>query len=254
MNPVALRALLESVQGGELDVAAALERLASLPFADLGFAKIDHHRGLRCGAPEVVYGEGKTNEQLVAIAQELLSRETNLLVTRVRPEQAEAVLAVVPEVEYDALARTLWLERGPQPEAPPRPVVVLCAGTSDLPVAREAVITARALGNAVTLLSDVGVAGLHRLLAHQETLRGAGVLVVVAGMEGALPSVVCGLVDRPVIAVPTSVGYGAALGGLTALAGMLTACAPGMTVVNVDNGFGAGYAAARINRLSLPSA
>lgn len=251
MNPDAIRSLLEGVQAGSLDVAAALERLATLPFTDLGFAKIDHHRELRCGAPEVVYGEGKTVEQLVAIAREIAGRETNLLVTRVSPDQAAAVAEVLPDVEHDSLARTLFLKQGSQPPTPPRPVVVLCAGTSDLPVAREALVTARALGSQAELLSDVGVAGLHRLLAHQETLRGAGVLVVVAGMEGALPSVVCGLVDRPVIAVPTSVGYGVALGGLTALCGMLTACAPGMTVVNVDNGFGAGYAAARINRLSL---
>lgn len=249
MSPEAIKALLEGVQSGAVDVAGALEQLATLPFKDLGFAKIDHHRSLRCGAPEVVYGEGKTIEQLRAIATELVERDTNLLVTRVSPEQAAAVAEVVPEVEHDVLARTLFLQRGPQPAPPERKVLVLCAGTTDLPVAREALVTLRAMNNTAELLSDVGVAGIHRLLAHQEALRSAGVLIVVAGMEGALPSVVCGLVERPVIAVPTSVGYGAALGGLTAMFGMLTACAPGMTVVNVDNGFGAGYAAARINRL-----
>lgn len=249
MSPDAIKALLEGVQSGAIEVPAALEELATLPFKDLGFAKIDHHRALRCGAPEVVYGEGKTPEHLQAIARELLERDTNLLVTRVSPEQAAAVQEVAPEVEHDVLARTLFLQRGPQGTPPARKVLVLCAGTTDLPVAREALVTLRAMNNTAELLSDVGVAGIHRLLAHQEALRSAGVLIVVAGMEGALPSVVCGLVERPVIAVPTSVGYGAALGGLTAMFGMLTACAPGMTVVNVDNGFGAGYAAARINRL-----
>ena len=249
MSPEAIKALLEAVQSGSLQVPQAMEKLADLPFKDLGFAKIDHHRSLRCGAPEVVYGEGKTNEQLQAIASELVGRDTNLLVTRVSAEQAAAVAEVIPEVEHDPVARTLFLRRGPQPKPPERTVLVLCAGTTDLPVAREALVTLRAMNNTAELLSDVGVAGIHRLLAHQEALRSAGVLIVVAGMEGALPSVVCGLVDRPVIAVPTSVGYGAALGGLTAMFGMLTACAPGMTVVNVDNGFGAGYAAARINRL-----
>jgi NCAIR mutase (PurE)-related protein len=248
MNPKQLEALLAAVAAGELDTGAALERLATFPFRDLEFAKVDHHRALRCGAPEVVYGEGKTPEHLVQIATELLSREQNLLITRVGGDHARAVLAAVPEVSHDPVARTLSLRRGPQPPTPPRPVVVICAGTSDLPVAAEARVTAESLGSRVELLCDVGVAGLHRLLAHQDTLRGAGVLVVVAGMEGALPSVVSGLVDRPVIGVPTSVGYGAALQGLTALFGMLTACAPGMTVVNIDNGFGAGYAAAIMNR------
>ncbi|MGE0712387.1 MAG: nickel pincer cofactor biosynthesis protein LarB [Planctomycetota bacterium] len=253
MNPQDLRRLLEGVRAGELEVGAALDRLASLPFGDLEFAKVDHHRQLRCGAPEVVYGEGKTPAHLVAIARELLARDQNLLVTRASPAHAAAVLEAVPEVEHDPVARTLFLRRGPQPPTPPRPVVVLCAGTSDLPVAAEARVTAAALGSRAELLCDVGVAGLHRLLAHQDLLRSAGVLVVVAGMEGALPSVVTGLVDRPVIGVPTSVGYGAALSGLTPLLGMLTACAPGMTVVNVDNGFGAGYAAALMNRHMAPS-
>lgn len=248
MNPAALQALLESVKAGSVEVSDAMERLATLPFRDLDFAKIDHHRELRCGAPEVVYGEGKSVEHLVEIARELVGRGAGLLVTRVSQEQADAVRAAVPQVEHEPSARTLRLVVEGAFPTPPRPVVVLCAGTSDLPVAAEAKVTAEALGSRTELLCDVGVAGLHRLLAHHEVLRGAGVLVVVAGMEGALPSVVAGLVDRPVIGVPTSVGYGAALGGFTALFGMLTACASGLTVVNVDNGFGAGYAAALMNR------
>lgn len=248
MTPEAIRALLEGVKAGEVDVEQGLSRLRELPFSDMGFAKIDHHRALRCGAPEVVYGEGKTPAQLVAIARSIVERGANLLATRVDQAHADAVQAEVEGVVHDAVARTLVLRCGEQPEPPAKPVVVVCAGTSDLPVAAEAKVTVESLGSRCELLCDVGVAGLHRLLAHQDTLRGAGVIVVVAGMEGALPSVVTGLVDRPVIGVPTSVGYGAALSGLTALAGMLTACAPGMTVVNVDNGFGAGYAAALMNR------
>jgi len=253
MKPEALRSLLEAVQAGGVDVEQAFAKLRELPFRDLGYAKIDHHRALRCGAPEVVYGETKTPEELAGIATELASRGANLLVTRVDATQAKAIQDAVPAASYEARARAVVLLQGPQPEAPPKPVLVICAGTSDLPVALEAKLTAEVLGNRVELLCDVGVAGLHRLLAHGEKLREAGVLVVVAGMEGALPSVVAGLVDRPVIAVPTSVGYGAALSGFTALMGMLTSCAPGLSVVNVDNGFGGGYAAAKINRLSIPS-
>ena len=252
MKPEQLRALLQAVQAGSTDIEAALGQLKDLPFADLGFAKIDHHRTLRCGAPEVVYGEGKTPEQLNAIAREITSRDHTLLVTRVNETQAAAVLEAVPDAVHERVARCVVCRRGEQPAPPPDPVLVLCAGTSDLPVAEEARVTAEALGSRVESLHDVGVAGIHRLLAHGERLRAASVLVVVAGMEGALPSVVSGLVDVPVIAVPTSVGYGASLGGLTALLGMLNSCAPGLTVVNIDNGFGAGYAAAQINRLSAP--
>jgi len=251
MNPEHLRALLERVQGGDLDVPAALAQLKGFPYSDLEFAKIDHHRSLRCGAPEVVFGESKTPEHLGKIAAEIVRRDNNLLVTRVSAEQAQAILAVVSDATYDPVARTVVALRGPQPPTPNDPVVVVCAGTSDIPVAEEARVTAECLGNTVEVLRDVGVAGIHRLLAHTDVLSRAGVIVVVAGMEGALPSVVCGLSDRPVIAVPTSIGYGAALGGLTALFGMLSSCAPGLTVVNIDNGFGAGYAAAQINRLSI---
>lgn len=253
MTPERLRELLEAVRGGQLPVGEALTRLADLPFRDLGFAKIDHHRALRCGAPEVVYGQGKPPEQLAAIAATIVEREHDLLITRVDAAGAAAVRSVVDDAVHDPVARTVTARRGPRPTAPPRPVVVVAAGTTDLPVAAEARVTAELLGSRVEQVSDVGVAGLHRLLAHERHLRRAGVIVVVAGMEGALPSVVAGLVDRPVIAVPTSVGYGAALGGLTALLGMLNSCAPGLTVVNIDNGFGAGYAAAMINRdLRLP--
>ncbi len=248
MNRERLRELLEQVREGGLEVRDALARLADLPFRDLGFAKVDHHRALRCGAPEVIYGEGKTPEHMAAIAAAIVEREHNLLATRVDPAGAAAILAAVPDANHDPLGRTVTARRGPQPPTPPRPVVIVAAGTTDLPVAAEARVTAEALGSRVEAISDVGVAGIHRLFAHEQHLRRAGVLVVVAGMEGALPSVVAGLVDRPVIAVPTSVGYGAALGGLTALLGMLNSCAPGLTVVNIDNGFGAGYAAAMINR------
>ncbi|RMG16530.1 MAG: nickel pincer cofactor biosynthesis protein LarB [Planctomycetota bacterium] len=253
MTPERLEKLLASVRAGETSVNEALERLRELPYAELGFATVDHHRELRCGAPEVVYGEGKTPAQLAEIARAIVERGTTLLVTRVDAERAQAVLAAVPDAEHDPLARTVVARRGDPPPAPPRPVLVVCAGTSDLPVAREAAVTAEALGSRTELLADVGVAGIHRLLGKSERLRAAGVVVVVAGMEGALPSVVSGLVDVPCIAVPTSVGYGASLGGLTALLGMLNSCSPGLTVVNVDNGFGAGYAAAQINRLRLRS-
>lgn len=248
MNPEALRALLNNVRDGNVDVDAATQELKSLPFSDLGFAKIDHHRALRCGAPEVVYGAGKTAEQVARIALEIVGRDHNLLVTRVNESQAVAVAELVPDAVHDPVARTISARRGEQPPAPEKSVLIVCAGTSDIPVAEEARVTAEMLGNKVDVLHDVGVAGLHRLLAHAKLLQSAGVLVVVAGMEGALPSVVSGLVDRPIIAVPTSIGYGASLGGLTALFAMLNSCAPGLTVVNIDNGFGAGYAAALINR------
>ena len=251
MNPENLRGLLEKVKNGDLDIQGALTRLKELPFSDLEFAKIDHHRALRCGAPEVVFGESKTPDQLGKIAAAIVGRETNLLVTRVNAEQAQAIQDVVSDATYDPVSRTVLALRGTQAPTPPDPVVIVCAGTSDIPVAEEARVTAECLGSTVEVLCDVGVAGIHRLLAHTDALAAAGVIVVVAGMEGALPSVVSGLTDRPVIAVPTSIGYGASLGGLTALFGMLSSCAPGLTVVNIDNGFGAGYAAAQINRLAL---
>lgn len=253
MTPDAIRALLEDVAKGALAPDAALGVLRDLPFQDLGFAKVDHHRALRLGAPEVVFGQGKAPEHLAAISRAIVERHQNLLVTRVDAVQARAVLDAVPGAHHDPRARTVTAERSPRPTPPPDPVLIVAAGTSDLPVAEEARVTAESLGSRVETLYDVGVAGLHRLLAHSSVLRRAGVVVVVAGMEGALPSVVGGLVDRPVIAVPTSIGYGASFGGLAALLGMLNTCAPGVTVVNIDNGFGAGYAAARMNRLGVPT-
>lgn len=248
MDPSDLERLLASVKAGETAVPDALERLASLPFRDLGHTHLDTHRALRCGHPEVVYGAGKTPAQLVDIAQAILEAHETLLVTRITDEGAAAVLAKFSDAVHHTDARALSIERGAARKGV-GDVLVISAGTSDRPVAEEAVLTARLHGAAVEHLADVGVAGIHRLLAHTERLRSARVLIVVAGMEGALPSVVGGLVDRPVIAVPTSIGYGAALGGLAALLGMLNTCAAGVTVVNIDNGFGAGVAAARINKL-----
>jgi NCAIR mutase (PurE)-related protein len=247
-----IRTLLEAVATGSLSVEAALDDLRHLPYEDLGFAKVDHHRALRDAMPEVVLGEGKTAEQVAAIGASLVERSGRLLVTRLGREAFRALQAVVPDAEYDGLARTATVERSPRELLPG--VAVLCAGTADLPVAREAVITARMAGSEATLISDVGVAGIHRLFDQLPLIRSANVLVVVAGMEGALPSVVSGLVSVPVIAVPTSVGYGANFGGLAPLLAMLNSCAAGVSVVNIDNGFGAGYSAALINALAHRSA
>jgi len=249
MNQNHLQSLLMGVRAGELPVADALQRLADLPVRDLGHTRLDTQRELRCGHPEVVFGAGKTPEQLVEIARALLEHHGRFLITRAAPEGAAAVLAEVEGAAHHARSGCLTAERGPV-RAGSGDVLVISAGTSDGAVAEEAAVTARWLGAAVEELGDVGVAGIHRLLAHTERLRRANALVVVAGMEGALPSVVGGLVARPVIAVPTSVGYGASFGGLAALLGMLNSCAAGVTVVNIDNGFGAGYAAAQINRLA----
>ncbi|MGQ9687699.1 MAG: nickel pincer cofactor biosynthesis protein LarB [Desulfobaccales bacterium] len=248
MDIKVLENLLEEVQRGRLSVAEALERLRHLPFEDLGFARVDHHRPLRQGFPEVVFAAGKDVAQLKAILISLAAQAEHILVTRLEPEKAEVLLPEFPEARYHPLSRVLTLSRGEIPARGRGAIVVISAGTSDIPVAEEAALTARLMGNRVETLYDCGVAGLHRLLAHQELFRLATVFVVVAGMEGALPSVVGGLVDRPVIAVPTSVGYGAAFGGLAALLAMLNSCANGVAVVNIDNGFGAGYLAALINR------
>jgi NCAIR mutase (PurE)-related protein len=243
-----LKGLLEAIQRGALSIDEALERLKSLPYEDLGFAELDHHRALRKGFPEVVLGEGKTPEQIAVIAEKLAAQSDCLLITRASVEAYQAVKARVPDAVYQATARTITLESGKAVRHPG--VVVCCAGTSDLPVAEEAAVTAELMGSAVDRLFDVGVAGLHRLLDKMQTLRAAKALVVVAGMEGALPSVVAGLVAAPLIAVPTSVGYGASFRGLAPLLAMLNACAPGVAVVNIDNGFGAGYLAAVINKQS----
>jgi hypothetical protein len=247
MDLPSLEALLSRVSSGECSPHEAVERLLGVPSEDLGFATVDHARTARCGYPEVVYGEGKTPEQAVAIVDAILRRAPRVLVTRAPVEMLQALGSAHPEGSADPTSRTFHLDR--EPRDPEGRVMVVSAGTSDRPVAEEARITAQALGSHVEVVHDVGVAGLHRVVKHRDRLATAHAIVVVAGMEGALPSVVAGLVDRPVIAVPTSVGYGAALGGLAALLGMLTSCASGVTVVNIDNGFGAGYAAARINRL-----
>jgi NCAIR mutase (PurE)-related protein len=248
MDEAALSALLQAVAAGAVPPAAALRRLKRLDAEDLGFARIDLHRALRKGFPEVIYGTGKTPEQVAAIAERLAAAGQTVLATRCEPATYAAVRERVPDAVYHPVPRCLVAARGHPPRARGT-VVVATGGTTDIPVAEEAALTAELSGSRVERLWDVGVAGIHRLLAHHERLRSASVLVVAAGMEGALPSVVGGLVDRPVIAVPTSVGYGAAFGGLAALLGMLNSCAPGVLVVNIDNGFGAGYAAGMINRM-----
>ena len=249
MNAEDLKQILEAVAAGDLPPDAALQRVKSLPFEDLGFARVDHHRVLRRGFPEVVFGQGKSAQQIADISRAIHGQGSAVLVTRVDEEKAAASRALFPELVHHPQARCLSLE----PNQPPRPgrglVAVVAAGTSDLPVAEEAVLTARLMGSKVATLFDVGVSGLHRLLAERETLETASCFVVVAGMEGALPSVVAGLVDKPLVAVPTSVGYGTAFGGLAALLGMLNSCAPGLSVVNIDNGFGGGYLAALIDHM-----
>jgi hypothetical protein len=248
MGPERLKRLLEQVAAGEVDPEAALGRLKSLPYEDLGFARVDHHRTLRRGFPEVVFGQGKSPEQIAAIAGSLRGQGAAVLVTRVDPDKAARVLGLMPELEHRPEAGALALA-GESPRPGKGLVAVVAAGTSDLPVAEEAALTAELMGSRLERVFDVGVSGLHRLAGSAEVLGRASCLVVVAGMEGALPSVVAGLVDRPVVAVPTSVGYGAALGGLAALLGMLNSCAPGLSVVNIDNGFGAGYLAGLIDHL-----
>ena len=245
-----VRDVLDQVANGALGIDEALGRLAFEPAESLGFATIDHHRALRQGFPEVVFGEGKTTDHLVEIAMRIAERGEGLLVTRLSKEGAEAIAQRVPAIELNEIARTAYL--APATGTPPTgrgTILIITAGTSDLPVAEEATVTATALGNCVARLVDVGVAGIHRLLARRDELMTASVIIVVAGMDGALPSVVGGLVRAPVIAVPTSVGYGASFHGLAALLTMLNSCAAGITVVNIDNGFGAAVAASRINHV-----
>jgi pyridinium-3,5-biscarboxylic acid mononucleotide synthase len=243
-----LEALLADVAAGRLAPGMALERLRHLPYEDLAFARLDHHRALRQGQPETVFCEGKTLDQVVAICERLEAATGSFLGTRANAAMAEALRERFPRVAWNDLARTVHLARADTPPPTAGPVLVVSAGTSDLPVAEEAAVVAEAFGTRVERLMDVGVAGLHRLLAADDALQRARVVIVVAGMEGALPSVVGGLVAVPVIAVPTSVGYGASFGGLAALLGMLNSCAAGVTVVNIDNGFGAAAAASRICR------
>lgn len=248
MNPNELKKLLEDLSNRRISVEAGMKRLATLPYEDLGIACLDHHRHLRQGTPETILGASKTAAQMITIVRAMVRRDSNVLITRLDENKAELLLNEFPQGCYDSEARTFSLLQNPIEIVGRGKILVVCAGTSDLPVAREAAVTARMLGNEVEELVDVGVAGIHRLFDRLELLRSAAVLIVVAGMEGALPSVIGGLVATPVIAVPTSVGYGASFGGIAALLGMLNSCASGVTVVNIDNGFGAACAAARINR------
>lgn len=248
MDAEQLRGLLESVRSGAVDVDSALDRMRHLPFEDLGYAKLDHHRSLRHGMTEVILGKGKTLDQVISIAGRLLEKSQNLLITRAEPAVAARLKRDFPQAEHFPLSAAVrvWRDRTIRGKGK---LVVVCAGTSDIPVAEETKVTAETMGNEVEAIYDVGVAGIHRLIAHSEQLMAARVVVVVAGMEGALPSVVGGLVSVPVVAVPTSVGYGASFNGLAALLGMLNSCASNVAVVNIDNGFGAGYVASLINRL-----
>ncbi|HEX2676342.1 MAG TPA: nickel pincer cofactor biosynthesis protein LarB [Polyangiales bacterium] len=251
MQKKALQQLLENVKTGKVPVEQALEELRDLPFSDLGFAAVDHHRALRTGLPEIIFGQGKTLEQITAIAREIHGKGHAVLVTRIDASVGVALAKTFPGLEHDAVARTGFLPNGAIEKRGRGTICIVTAGTSDIPVAREAIVTARAFGNDVSEVYDVGVAGLHRLLAKREALYAASVVIVVAGMEGALASVVGGLVDKPVIAVPTSVGYGASFHGVTALLAMLNSCASGVTVVNIDNGFGAAYAATLMNQMDV---
>jgi hypothetical protein len=250
MEPHDLRELLESVKQGNLGIPEALARLAAPPMASLGYAHVDLHRAERCGFPEVIFCEGKSSEWIEGVVQKLIEAGQDCLATRVNDDQALALTRKFPQGRQDRVARTFWLPAQPM-GAPQGKVVVITAGTSDLPVAREALVTAQAVGAEASLLADVGVAGIHRLLRHRDHFTGADALVVVAGMDGALPSVVGGLVACPVIAVPTSVGYGAAFGGVAPLLTMLNACSANVVVVNIDAGFKAGYVAALIARRNV---
>jgi NCAIR mutase (PurE)-related protein len=243
-----LKTLLEQVRDGALEIDSALDRLKHMPFENIGYANIDHHRAIRVGMPEVIFGKGKTPEEIAGISTRLLERSANVLATRAAPEAFELVKKSFPEAEYFPRSGALrvWRDRTPRGKGP---LAVVCAGTTDLPVAEEACVTAEIMGNEVNQVTDVGVAGIHRLFGHMDVIQQARVIVVCAGMEGALPSAVGGLVSCPVVAVPTSVGYGASFNGLAALLGMLNSCSSNVSVVNIDNGFGGGYVASLINRL-----
>jgi len=248
MDKDQLRILLEQVQSGAVAIDAALDRMRHMPFEDLGFAKLDHHRALRHGITEVIFGKGKTADQVAGIAEKLLDRSQNLLITRTDESIASRLKIRYPEAEYFPLSGAVRIWRDRTLHGKGR-IAVVCAGTSDIQVAEEAQVTSEVMGNEVDAIHDIGVAGIHRLIAHSERLCEARVVIVAAGMEGALPSAVGGLVSVPVIAVPTSIGYGASFHGVAALLGMLNSCASNVTVVNIDNGFGAGYVASLINRL-----
>lgn len=248
MDPKKLEELLRSIQRGKLSVQEGLHKLKTLPFEDIGEAMIDHHRPLRKGFPEVIFGEGKAVEQVIKIMERMVEAHENILVTRIEEGKAKVVLKRFPQASYHQRARTITLQVSEGGIEGKGVILIISAGTSDIPVAEEAAVTAQIMGNRVETLYDVGVSGVHRLLNYREQLMEANVLIVAAGMEGALPSVVGGLVARPVIAVPTSVGYGTSFGGVAALLGMLNSCASNVAVVNIDNGFGAGYIASLINR------
>jgi len=247
MNMDTLLELLQRVSRGEIEVDKAAHRLKHLAYEDIDFAHIDHHRSLRKGFPEVIFGEGKTVEQIQGILSRMTAHENTVLVTRVDPEKAEVICQGQPDTVYHPDARIILYEKQPAEISGKGTILIVSAGTSDIPIAREALLTARAMGNRVESVFDIGVAGIHRLMGHREMIAEATVLIVVAGMEGALPSVVAGMTASPVIAVPTSIGYGVSLGGLTALFGMLSSCSSNVAVVNIDNGFGAGYMASAIN-------
>jgi NCAIR mutase (PurE)-related protein len=249
MNARKLEDLLKKVKSGKTTLDEAMVQLKSLPFEDLGFTRIDHHRSLRKGFPEVIWGQGKTSGQILSIMKQLKRKGQNILITRLEERNSKAIQKVFLKSRYYPTSQVLTYLTHPVPSEGKGTILVITAGTTDIPVAEEAAVTAQFMGNRAETLYDVGVAGIHRLLSERQRLEEARVLIVVAGMEGALPSVVGGLVDRPVIAVPTSVGYGTSFGGITALLAMLNSCASGVAVVNIDNGFGAGYLASLINRL-----
>ena len=249
MNIRKLEDLLKKVKSGKPTLDEAMTQLKSLPFEDLGYARVDHHRSLRKGFPEVIWGEGKSSGQILSIMKQLKGKGQNILITRLEEKKAKGIQRVFLKSQYYPRSKVLTYLTHPVKSEGKGTILVITAGTTDIPVAEEAAVTAQFMGNRVETLFDVGVAGIHRLLSERERLEAARVLVVVAGMEGALPSVVGGLVNRPVIAVPTSVGYGTSFGGITALLAMLNSCASGVAVVNIDNGFGAGYMASLINRL-----
>jgi len=250
MDAKAIKEVLESVLGGRLTVDQALEQLKRLPFENLSYACVDHHRSLRKGFPEVVFGEGKSVKQILGVMEAMVDQQDTVMITRVSAEKSKSILEKYPGALYDPDARMIILATKPIKPASKGLIMVIAAGTSDIPVAQEALLTAKTMGHRVESLYDVGVSGIHRLMQNDKLWTEASVFIVVAGMEGALPSVVGGLVDKPVIAVPTSVGYGASFGGITALLGMLNSCASNVSVVNIDNGFGAGYVAATINTLA----
>ena len=249
MDLDALKQILNAVAAGSTPVDHAAQQLTKLPFEDIGYAHVDHHRSLRKGFPEVIYGQGKTVPQICGIMAKMIEQEKVVLVTRVSAEKAAAVLEQFPQARYYEDARVIQWQKKPIKITARGTILVITAGTSDIPVGMEAVVTAAAMGNAVEKIFDVGVSGIHRLLDHGDLMARASVIIVVAGMEGALPSVVAGMVNRPVIAVPTSIGYGASMGGLTALFAMLNSCSSNVTVVNIDNGFGAAYFASMVNHL-----